>query len=492
MKNFDLPLKCEEFKYITVVYLPQLESVKLMVQEHYDTPDYEDTLFFINTIYFFDETMELIKEKDFKQHRRIYYNFEHAGDSNADEVVISKYRFEKFGITEVWTFEPNNETFDTDLGVKYMPVRFTEYITKAYYDKPKKFDLGFVGIVGSNGYSPRRNNLFNDYILNSECDFSMKIMNGYQIMDLKDDFLDCRFAFDSKRNYRHNMQNQVRIFEHICMGHTVLSEKSDYNIFPGLIYEWETIDDLNNLIHTVEPQDFREQYKEMTYSDEAYEEYRNAILIECYNNYAEEYFDCCGLKKYDIINRLIKTFNYKSYLEIGVKLGEVLKLINCEHKVGVDPVPNEYVTHVMTSDEYFAQLPEDVKFDIILVDGMHLWEYCYRDINNALNHLSPNGIIICHDMNPYYEMYNSRVNYTELWNGDVWRAFVKMRTERSDVFSCMIEDCDYGLGIICFGEQEPLKLDKPFDELLYADFAKDKKYLMNTVKVKDFIERNRL
>jgi hypothetical protein len=57
----------------------------------------------------------------------------------------------------------------------------------------------------------------------------------------------------------------------------------------------------------------------------------------------------------------------------------------------------------------------------------------------------------------------------------------------------MIEDCDFGLGVITWGNQEAIKLNKNFDELTYTeDFNKNKAYLMNTVKLNDFLEHNRL
>ena len=494
MRSFDRPIKFEKFNHISIIFLPQLESIKLMVQEHYDTPEFDDTLFIINTIYFFDETMKVLNDNNCRQHRRIYYNFEHANDSVPQEKDIAKFRFDSFGITEVWSFEPNVETFDTDLGIKYMPVRYTSLIGKVPQTTNKKFDLGFIGIVGSNGYSPRRNTFFNEFIVNPKYDFSISIMNGYQTLDLKEELANCRFAFDSKRNYRHNMQNQVRLFEHICMGQTVLSEKSDYNIFPGMIYEWETIDELNELIHTVEPQDFSEKYKELTYNDEAYELYRNIIINECYTKWNFSYFGKCGIERYDLINKLIKKFDYHNYLEIGVNQGENFTKINCDNKVSVDPEQYGYTTHQMTSDEYFSQLSEDTKFDIIFIDGIHLWEFCYRDINNSLKHLSPNGIILCHDMNPLYEMNNSRNRVScQYWNGDVWKAFVKVRSERSDIYSCMIEDCDCGIGVICFGEQECISLSMPVEKLTYTDdFVKNKIYLMNPITINNFIDRNNL
>ena len=74
----------------------------------------------------------------------------------------------------------------------------------------------------------------------------------------------------------------------------------------------------------------------------------------------------------------------------------------------------------------------------------------------------------------------------------MWKSFVKIRVERNDVYTTMIEDCDFGLGIITWGNQEVITLDKPFEKLLYEDFVKNKPYLMNTTTLDKFLEYNKL
>ena len=462
-----------------------------MVQEHYDTPEFDDTVFFINTL---GKNFELNKD-DFPQHRKIYYNFEHAKDTNPDEKFWVDEYFKYFGITEVWSFEPNCEVLDADFGIRFMPLRYTSLIEKSHHchSNGVLFDLGLAGVVGSNTISPRRNDFFHNYITGDKYHFSIKILNGHSISEMKDEFNNCRFILDSHRNYRHSMQNQVRLFEHICLGHTVLSEKSEYNMFPGLIYEWESMDELENLIKTVEPRDFSEQYKEMTYGDEAYEKYKNDILNNNYIAKTINYFNQTNIRRFDVINKLINKFNYKNYLEIGVNEGDNFVMVECENKTSVDPIQLGYTTCQMTSDEYFEQLPDNVMFDIIFIDGLHWWEQCYRDIENSLKHLSPNGVIVCHDMNPLEEMYNTRNPIDSIpWNGDVWKAFVKVRSEHDDLFTCMIEDCDYGLGIITFGNLPKITLDKPVEKLLYSDFTGNKQYLMNCDGINSFLAYNKL
>ena len=499
MKNFDRPTKIEKFDYITVVYKPQLEAVKYMFKEHYDKPEYADTLFLINTILWWDDKQNCYHQfnrEDFTETRRIYYNLEHAADTIPQEQQSLKEYIMTFGLTEIWTFEPNIENWDCGLiPIKFVPLRYTSLLEKSNLDVEKKFDLGFIGIVGSPGYSPRRNEFFDKYIQTPQIDFSIKILNGFTISELKDELANCKFVLDSKRNYRHSMPNQVRLFEHLCLGHTVLSEKSDMNVFPGMVYEWNDIFELNNLIKTVQPEDMSLRYKEMTYSDDAYLNYKYYIMKTFYTKPTADYFyNNDKPKRSDIINKLIAKNNYKTYLEIGIAGGESFNTINCEYKVGVDPALTTPATHHMTSDEYFDSLTPNDKFDIIFIDGLHLWEQCYRDINNALAHLNPNGVVVCHDMNPLFEMFQSRLwpDTCGLWNGDVWKAFAKVRTERNDINCQMIEDCDFGIGIIRFGNPNPIRINKPAEELYFADFEKNKAVLMNTITLDKFLTDNQL
>lgn len=121
-------------------------------------------------------------------------------------------------------------------------------------------------------------------------------------------------------------------------------------------------------------------------------------------------------------NRLIEELNYSSYLELGVRTGEhSFNMINCPNKVGVDA--NPYCSNIpgvvcYYTDDYFANLEKDVKFDLIFIDACHEKYQVYRDFLNSLEHLSDNGIIILHDIFPLTENHTcSELNHNsyELW-----------------------------------------------------------------------------
>ena len=121
-----------------------------------------------------------------------------------------------------------------------------------------------------------------------------------------------------------------------------------------------------------------------------------------------------------LINDLISDLNYKSYLELGVSVGESWKLISCENKIGVDNninVANEFdgVIHA-TTDDYFLNNKD--KFDLIYIDALHEKNQVYKDFKNSFNVLNDSGVIIFHDVNPFdisQTHFNNSGDVFELW-----------------------------------------------------------------------------
>lgn len=163
-----------------------------------------------------------------------------------------------------------------------------------------------------------------------------------------------------------------------------------------------------------------------------------------------------------IINYLIKKFNYKTY------------------KDGVDPMKNDYVNYNFTSDEFFELISNE--YDIIFIDGLHHDNQVYKDIINSLNHLSDNGTIVCHDMNPIFEICQRKVPIVETWNGDCWKAFARLRSEKKDLDMFTV-DVDFGVGIIRKGYQNTIAIP---DELNYDFLNNNRKNIMNLITINDF------
>ena len=105
--------------------------------------------------------------------------------------------------------------------------------------------------------------------------------------------------------------------------------------------------------------------------------------------------------RYHIINALLENTVQKRYLEIGVRNPEDnFDRITADFKVSVDPGVESRVNHAtfpLTSDEFFEKLfagrlkIADSTFDVIFVDGLHLADQVYRDIQNALRVVAHTG-----------------------------------------------------------------------------------------------------
>lgn|SRR5574344_119564 len=147
----------------------------------------------------------------------------------------------------------------------------------------------------------------------------------------------------------------------------------------------------------------------------------------------------------DIINLLIKENNYKSYLEVGVFTGYNFKSIIIDDKSAVDPDPKIDIEYKMTSDDFFKQ--NDKMYDIIFIDGLHIDEQVQRDIENSLMFLNDGGIIVVHDCKPIDKNAQSVSQTQEVWNGDVWKAWIKTMIKHDDLIMRVV-DTDCGVGLI--------------------------------------------
>lgn len=244
------------------------------------------------------------------------------------------------------------------------------------------------------------------------------------------------------------------------------------------------------------------------------------------------------LKRWDIINHLIKKNGYTSYLEIGYYKGWSFDRVECNHKTAVDPNPcktpdqekwtNESLhflklgeqmkesiarpvkeaIYKMTSDKYFGEYIVDASgksmfsFDIIFIDGLHESTQVDRDIQNALKHLNPGGTIVMHDCNPSTEEMTLGGTASGEWTGDVYKSFIdfcysaKNENEfRQRIYDAYVVDTDYGVGIIRKSDLKwSLSRMSPLPDYItnkeyysFPVFAQHKEQLLNLRSVKDFL-----
>ena len=209
-----------------------------------------------------------------------------------------------------------------------------------------------------------------------------------------------------------------------------------------------------------------------------------SIFVENFNKkikYNWELFP----RRYDIINKIIIKRNYTSYLEIGCFKDETFNQINIKKKIGVDPVSGGNLR--MTSDQFFIENKE--KFDLIFIDGLHVYEQVIKDIFNSIKVLKENGIILVHDCLPRKLWYQTPTRMSDTWNGDVWKAIVECRTlENIDTYTCL---ADEGIGVIKVQKNNNLlNLNlSNFKNLKYKEYYTNRESLMNIISVEKLINQ---
>lgn len=194
------------------------------------------------------------------------------------------------------------------------------------------------------------------------------------------------------------------------------------------------------------------------------------------------------IQRYHVINYLIEKYKLINYLEIGVFKGENIKEIKAIHKDGVDPGAEGYVApevnYPMTSDDFFELLKdhEDIKYDIIFIDGLHHSHQVDKDIYNSLKHLTPNGYIILHDCNPISYEAQLIPRQTVVWNGDVWKSFVNFKLN-NPTYECGVINTDFGVGFIKNSGTGYKMEDTSLD---WDQFDVDRKHFLNLITWDEF------
>lgn len=176
-----------------------------------------------------------------------------------------------------------------------------------------------------------------------------------------------------------------------------------------------------------------------------------------------------------LMNELVKSRGYRSYLEIGCYANRTFNAIQIGHKVGVDPRRGGTVR--MTSDEFFEQNRET--FDLVYVDGLHLREQVVRDIYNSLRWLNPNGVILAHDCRPRREDYQIRGQFC----GDVWKGIVDIRQDPA--CDTAVWDMGHGFAAVLPRHNTDLLVDVP-EELTWDVYCRDRVRLLRCLKSEDY------
>lgn len=195
-------------------------------------------------------------------------------------------------------------------------------------------------------------------------------------------------------------------------------------------------------------------------------------------NFPKEYF------RWDLIDYLIKKYDYKDYLEIGCDKDQLFSKINLNNKIGVDPYSGGNTRK--TSDDFFSDNTRT--FDLVFIDGLHTYQQVKKDILNSVKFLNNNGIILVHDCLPDKMSKQAVPRYKMQWNGDVWKAIVDLRQDTNlDIYTC---EMDQGIGVIKKSKNTSvLELKTQINELKFKDYYNNYKEYMRIINLNEFKEK---
>lgn len=274
---------------VTIIWSSDwIKAIVEMCIEHY-IPKLKDTCLMINTC---DKHQMVQYRQNNPNQRVILYNLEH------------KYPLDEYGkphycslewecyfkqymtlIDEVWDFNIENKQYFESIGFKdrfkFMPLRYTTWFEQFRIDTKPHFDLEFEGVFDSN----LRLDIFRQLtspVSDGKC-IRLKIANTEDVQVKYKEKQDAMYCLDIPHYDTPETINATRIHEAICLNRPVIVydryNVSNPNYFKDLcIY----INNMNTqliyqLTQKEAPKDIAERFKEMTYTDTAFELYRNAF-----------------------------------------------------------------------------------------------------------------------------------------------------------------------------------------------------------------------
>ena len=167
------------------------------------------------------------------------------------------------------------------------------------------------------------------------------------------------------------------------------------------------------------------------------------------------------MKNNDFLGELHRVTKPRTYLEVGVNLGNSLGHSRVP-SIGIDPdytITSELQADIhlarTTSDEFFARprplahLPIPV-LDLVFIDGMHLAEYALRDFLAVERFLLPTSVVMIDDVLPRSIAEAERKRTQSTWAGDVYKALEALRALRPDLEIIEVDTRPTGTAIVLF------------------------------------------
>lgn len=185
---------------------------------------------------------------------------------------------------------------------------------------------------------------------------------------------------------------------------------------------------------------------------------------------------------YPFLAELHRRLKPRNYLEIGIRNGFSMAQARCR-AIGIDPnfsitaeLDGDFALFRTTSDEYFAR-PDPLAatggepFDLTFIDGLHLFEFAFRDFVNAERHSSGRGVIIFDDILPRSIDEAARQRHTDGWTGDVYGMLEVLARYRPDLTVVPVGTRPTGLLLVTALDPADTTLSDHFAEIM-AEFRR--------------------
>jgi hypothetical protein len=111
--------------------------------------------------------------------------------------------------------------------------------------------------------------------------------------------------------------------------------------------------------------------------------------------------------------------------------------------------------------------------DLSFIDGMHLFEYAFRDFINVERHSDWSSVIVLDDMLPRSVDEAARDRHTDAWTGDVYKITEVLARYRPDLVTVLVDTQPTGQLLIFGGDPENTVLTDKYDEIMAEYLVED-------------------
>jgi len=153
------------------------------------------------------------------------------------------------------------------------------------------------------------------------------------------------------------------------------------------------------------------------------------------------------------IRPFIELTECEDYLEIGFGDGIHFKSVPVEQKTIISPICHATYPHrayPMESDLAFEleEFKDEGPFEVAFIDGLHNYPQIVRDLHNVLPYMTTDGVILCHDINPFVMDKNiielattyPRPQEAMGWLGDAWKILFHVKYTMPHLDYAVISD----------------------------------------------------